>query len=57
MWFVADNHKNMCPVCAKEFWNSTLIKHLFKEYQILPKLPQISHIHKNQNFKSIIGIF
>ena len=35
----------------------TLTKQLFAKYQILMKLPQISHIHKNRNFKSLIGTF
>ena len=35
----------------------TLIKQLFTKYQFSTKLPQISHIHKNHNFLSIIGTF
>ena len=34
----------------KNFSSHTLIKKLFTKYQILTKLPQISHIHKNCNF-------
>ena len=41
----------------KNFQIRTLIKQLFRKYQILKKLPQISHIHKYRNFSSIIGIF
>ena len=33
------------------------MKHLFTKYQFLMKLSQISHIPKNHNFSSIIGIF
>ena len=35
----------------------TLIKQLFTKFHRLTKLPQISHIHKNHNFSSIIGRF
>ena len=42
----------------KNFKIRTLIKQLSTKYQFLMKLPQISHnIHKNHNFKSIIGSF
>ena len=41
----------------KNFKIRTLIKQLFTKYQFLMKLPQISHIHKNHNFVSIIGTF
>ena len=42
---MADNHKiNMCQICAKGFvdlnFNEAVID---KPYQILTKLPQISH--------------
>ena len=36
-----------------QIWN--LIKQLFKKYQFLMKLPQISHFDKNHNFSNIIG--
>ena len=47
MWCVADNHKiNMCQICAKRFldlnFNEAVID---KPFQILTKLPQISHFH------------
>ena len=32
------------------YLDSNLVKQLFTKYQILTKLPQISHIHKNRNF-------
>ena len=38
----------------KDFKIQTLIKHLLIKYQIFMKLPQISHIHNNHNFSSII---
>ena len=41
----------------KNFKIRTLIKQLFTKYQFLTKLSQISHIHKNHNFSSIIGRF
>ena len=50
MWYAADNHNNMCYKCAKELLDSTLIKQFVTKYQILTKLHQISHIHKNRNF-------
>ena len=36
-----------------DFQIRTLIKQFLTKYQIFKKLPQISHIHKNRNFKSI----
>ena len=41
----------------KDFQIQTFIKQLLTKYQIFTKLPQISHIHRNRNFLSIIGIF
>ena len=47
-----------CVTYVQEnFQIRTLIKQLFTKYQFLKKLPQISHIHKNGIFKSIIGTF
>ena len=34
----------------KNFKIRTLIKQLFTQYEFLPKLTKISHIHKNHNF-------
>ena len=41
MCFMVDNDNNMCK---------TWIKQLFTKYQILTKLPQISHFHKIPKF-------
>ena len=41
----------------KNFQIGTLIKQLLTKHRFLKKSPQISHIHKNRIFKSIIGIF
>ena len=41
----------------KNFQIQILIKQLFTKYQILTKLPQISHIQKNRHVLSIIGTF
>ena len=41
----------------KDFKIQTLIRQISTKYQFFKKLPQISHIHKNYNFKSIIGTF
>ena len=58
MWCAADNHNYMCHICAKGFLDSNFNKAvIYQKYQIFMKLPQISHIHKNCNFLSIIGIF
>ena len=43
----------MCHICAREFLDSN-IKQLLTKCQLLTKLPQISHTHKNRNFKCII---
>ena len=44
-------------MCKRTLKIQTLIKQLFTKYQFLTELPQISHIHKNHNFSSIIGGF
>ena len=56
MWCAADNYNDMCHICAKELLDSNF-KQLFTKYQILMKLSQIRHIHKNRHFLSIIGTF
>ena len=38
----------------KDFQIQTLMKQLLTKYKIFPKLPQISHIHKNRNFYRMI---
>ena len=38
----------------RDFWIRSLMKQLLTKYQIFTKLPEISHIHKNYNFVSII---
>ena len=35
----------------------SLVEQLLVKYRLFKKLPQISHIHQNCIFKSIIGIF
>ena len=45
----ADNHNYMCHIYRKGFLIQSLIKQLLTKDQILMKLPQISHIHKNRN--------
>ena len=60
----------MGHICAKEFldtnFNQVVINKISNFHEIAPnftyfceyvKLPQISHIHKNRNFLSIIGSF
>ena len=37
--------------CAQGLLDSNFNKQLMTEYQFLTKLPQISDIHKNRNFK------
>ena len=51
MWCASDNHNKMSHIYVqKNFKIRTLIKQLFTKYQILTRLPRISHIHKNHNF-------
>ena len=58
IYCAADIHNYMCHIYVqKDFQIRTLIKQLLIKYQIFTKLPQISHIHKNRNFLSIIGTF
>ena len=58
MWCAVGNHNYMSHICAKGLLDSNfLIKQLLTKYQILTKLPQISHIHKNRIFKMMIGTF
>ena len=57
MWCDSDNHSYMCTYEQKNLYIRTLIKQLFTKYQVLMKLSQILYIHKNRNFKSILGIF
>ena len=46
----------MCHIRAKEFLDSNLNKAVIdKISKKFTKWPQISHTHKNRNFKSIIG--
>ena len=42
------------PRVQKDFTIRNLIKQLLTKYHFFTKLPQISHIHNNRNFKSII---
>ena len=56
MLYVADNHNYMCHICAIEFLDSNFNQAVIENiYQFFIKWPQISHTHKNPNFKSIIG--
>ena len=54
MWCAADNHNYTCHICAKGFLDLNFNKQLLTKYQIFKKLPQISHIHQNHSFLSII---
>ena len=47
----------MCHICAKELLDSNFNKGVIYKISVLGKLPQISHIHKNRNLLSIIGLF
>ena len=58
MWCAPGNHTNMCHICAKELLDTNFkLRSYLQNINFLMKLPQISHIHKNHNFYSIIGSF
>ena len=55
---MADNHSFMTYMCAQELSDSTFNLAVIGKISIFQKkLPQISEIHKNSNFLSIILIF
>ena len=48
----------ICAICVqKDFKIRTLIKQLLTKYQFFMKLPQISHIRKNDNFQVQLDLF
>ena len=56
MWCAVHNHNYMCHICVKGFLDSNFnCKRLLTKCRFFTKLPQISHTHKNRNFKSVIG--
>ena len=57
MLCAAYDHKLCVAYVQKNFYIQIFINQSLTKYHILMKLPQISHIHKNHIFKSIIGIF
>ena len=57
MWRAVDNHNiDTCHTCAKGFLDSNFDWAVINKNQIFIKLPQISHINKNRNISSIIGL-
>ena len=48
MWCASETHNNMRHICAKELLDLNFNLAVIYKYQFLVKLPQISHIHKNQ---------
>ena len=57
--FVLGRNKIWCVedhIYAKGMLDLNSIKQLLTKFKFVKKLPQISHIHTNQNFESIIGI-
>ena len=56
MCCAADNHNDLCHICAKEFLDSNFNQAVIDQVSFFfTKLPQISHIYKNSNCSSIIG--
>ena len=50
MWCAADNHNNMCHICAKGFSDSNFNSAVIDKISNLHKIAQISFIHKNRIF-------
>ena len=51
MWWAVENHNYTCHPCIKEFLNSNFLKESLTKYQIVKKMPEISHTHKNLPYK------
>ena len=50
MYCAADNHKNMCHICAKELLDSNFNQSVIYKITNFNEITPNSHIHKNRDF-------